>query len=174
MDRLQRIRPDLVILFAFAFERPWMDGLKNAPPNRAPYGLFPAFLNGIIAQAGRQTTLIDGYESAYGFRTDLEFAAARQVFDLGVLPLVASPEQYRARFRLGFGIWLNYEWQHLGWSAASPDDNYYSPDGFASWMTSARRYSDGFVWAYTEHLNWLDPSQVAPAYMRILARFADR
>jgi hypothetical protein len=174
MDRLQRIRQDIVIVFAFAFEQAWFESLKGTAPARARYGLLPPFLNGVIARSGRQVQLIDGYELAYGFRTEVEFVAARQVFDLAVLPLVDSPERYRARFRLGFGIWLNYDWQHLGWSAAAPERNYYSPEGFTNWLAWARRYSDGFAWTYTERLDWLDPAQVPSVYVKILATLSGR
>lgn len=172
ITRLQRIRPDLVIVFAFAFERPWADALRNSPLDRSPYGLLPAFLNGILAQSGHQVTLIDGYEQAYGYRAEVQFALARQVFDNGVLSLVTSPDKYHSRFRLGFGIWLNYDAQHVGWSATSPESNYYSPQRFADWLTWAQRYSDGFAWIYTERLDWSDPAQVPPAYLRILANFS--
>ena len=64
------------------------------------------------------------------------------------------PRAYHQRLQLAFGIWLDYDWRHRGWSATEPSRNYMTPEKLESVVTAALHTSDEFVWIYNETPRW--------------------
>jgi hypothetical protein len=150
--------PGLTVLFTFGYTLPY--AYTNHDPAKlaaARYGLLAPFLDGMLDAADPQTKLVDGYESSYAYQSAPQFAAARREFETGVLPYVANPDRYRARFRLGFGLWLDENWRKLGWDASDPSKNYFTPAKFQAAATLALHASDEYVWIYTEKPRWWTP-----------------
>lgn len=167
MRRLQSARRDILIFLTFAYDRPLEHTARGALQNTR-YALLPAFLDGMLDAAMPGAILVDGYSRAYGFRRESQFQQARLVFQVGVLPLVRDAQRYRAFFRLGFGIWLDYNWPRLGWSPHEPELNYFTPAGLVQWLRFARRYSDGYAWVYSNKFTWWNPDSVSQAYVDAL------
>jgi hypothetical protein len=147
--------PGVTVLFTFGYTLPY--ATTRHDPAKLPedrYGLLAPFLDGMLDAADPQTRLIDGFESSYGYQSSKQFQAARQEFETGVLPYVADADRYHARFRLGFGLWLDEDWRKRGWSATDPSKNYFTPAKFTAAVSDALRASDEYVWIYTEKPWW--------------------
>ena len=67
---------------------------------------------------------------------------------------MGAPEAYRQRIRLAFGLWLDYDWRRLGWSATDPQRNYFTPAPFETALRAALLESDEYVWMYGETPRW--------------------
>ncbi len=167
--------PGLVILLSFGYTLPWvLSDHGQKPLSETPYGLLAPFLDGMLDAARGQTRLVDGYELSYGFKESRQFDDARRLFSRAVLPIVADPRRYRNRMRLGFGLWLDYDWRRRGWSELRVEDNYFSPDRFAQSLEAAVESTDGYVWVYAEHPAWWSSSKrearVPDAYVAAVRR----
>jgi hypothetical protein len=175
MTAFQDGHPNLTVFLTFGYTLPWvLSEHGRRPLSGAPYGLLAPFLDGLLDAASGRTRLVDGYELSYGFKDPRQFADARRLFESGVRPIVVSPERYRDRMQLGFGLWLDYDWRHAGWSSDETANNYRSPASFERALRSALRTSDSYVWVYTETPRWWtgpEPSARVPeSYVSALRR----
>jgi hypothetical protein len=118
------------------------------------YGLLVPFLDGMLSVASDSVVLVDGHELSYAYREPEQFAAKADSMRRAALRLVADPERYRRRLSVGFGIWLDNDWQRLGWDAQNPARNHHTPRGFADVVRAALAQSDRYVWIYTEKPRW--------------------
>jgi hypothetical protein len=155
MTAFQGGYPGLTVFLTFGHSLPWvMSDRGKKPLSEAPYGLLAPFLDGLLEAASGHTRVVDGFELSYGYREPALFAEARQLVRGSVPPIVGAPEAYRRRLRLAFGLWLDYDWRRLGWSATSLEGNYFSPARFRAVLQAARRQSDEYVWLYGETPRW--------------------
>jgi hypothetical protein len=167
---LRSAYPDAVIILTFGTTVAlWEAGPGRRPLEGLYYGLLPAFVDGLVDVSPRDG-VVDGFELSYGYRTPAEFAAGRQRMTRDVLPLVADPVRYGRVVRAGFGLWLDFDQRRLGWDAAAPERNYFTPQGLEQAVRSALEESDGYVWVYNEVPRfWTEPA-VPPAYLDALRR----
>ncbi|HEY2588046.1 MAG TPA: hypothetical protein VGI81_20050 [Tepidisphaeraceae bacterium] len=151
--------PGVTVLFTFGYTLPY--AYTHHDPTKldvARYGLLAPFLDGMLDAAAPDTKLVDGYERSYAFQSAQKFDGARHEFEAGVLPYVVDADRYRARFRLGFGLWLDEDWRKRGWDPSDPSKNYFTPAKFQAAVSDALRASDEYVWIYTETPRWWTPS----------------
>jgi hypothetical protein len=138
------------------------------------YGLLAPFLDGMIAAARGDTTLVDGFELSYGYKEPARFEAAYQLMKQGVLPIVADPKQYARVVRAGFGLWLDYDWRARGWDASDAARNYFTPVAFEASLKTALERSDQYVWIYTETPRWFSENdqrvKLPEAYVEAIER----
>ncbi len=137
---------------------------------QASYALLPAFLDGMLEGASPGTVLVDGFEEAYGFYREFEFAQAAFLVRQWLSRRSAVPDRYRAHMRVAFGLWLDYGWRDpmYPWTAANPEGNYVTPARFRTALRFAMKYSDEYVWVYTEQANWWTGEKLHPEYVRAL------
>jgi hypothetical protein len=183
MTSLQQGHPGLTVFLTFGHSLPWVlsDGGRK-PLAETPYGLLAPFLDGLLEGARGRTVVVDGYELSYGYREPARFTEARRRVFEDVLPMVGTPEAYRQRLRLAFGLWLDYDWRRQGWIQTAPASNYFSPDALARSLGAALAASDRYVWLYAETPRWWGSpraeAQVPEAYVDVLRspviRSADR
>ena len=102
--------PQIEIIFMVTawhnYMRYWTD--PQWPEERMCYGLFPAFMDGIMDAATPETKLVDGFEEGYNLTEYADFALARGIIRDGVARFSSDPARYRDRIRAGFGIGLIY------------------------------------------------------------------
>jgi len=167
--------PGLTVFLSFGHSLPWALSERGRKPlAETPYGLLAPFLDGMLEAARDRTRVVDGYELSYGYVESRHLDEARQMVEEGVQPIVGAPDAYRERLRLGFGLWLDYDWRHRGWSHDRPSANYYSPDRFEAILVAALRTTDEYVWIYGETPRWWGStkpeSRVPDAYVAAIRR----
>lgn len=159
MRAFQEGYPGLTVFFTFGYTLPYATTRHDpAKLDAARYGLLAPFLDGMLDVAAPDTKLVDGYERSYAYQSARQFDAARREFETGVLPYVADANRYHARFRLGFGVWLDEDWRKRGWNPSDASKNYFTPAKFQAAVSDALHASDEYVWIYTEKPRWWTPS----------------
>ncbi len=152
--------PDIVILLTF--------GYSVSDRNRfdAEYGLLPPFLDGMFNARTNATRIIDGYEYAYPFKS-------RRAFERGRAEILSDSN---GRCEVGFGVWLDWYSAQRGWDVDEFSDNWFSPPEFGAAVRHALDHADGYVWIYSELVNWWTGENVPPPYLEALrvARRAPR
>ncbi len=102
-------------------------------------GLLPAFMDGIIEASTPQTTLIDGYETAYPFTEYRQFADARDLMAEGAAALSEIPELYRKKMKVGFGL----------------STGHVTPEELRHTLRYASRFAHRYIWIWSAHnTNW--------------------
>lgn len=175
MRAFQQGAPDLTVFLTFGHSLPRVLSEHGKKPlAETSYGLLAPFLDGLLEASRGGTRVVDGYELSYGFQYAGQFSDARRLVTEGVLPIVGAREAYRRRLTLGFGLWVDYDWRHLGWSATDPSKNYFTPEAFEVALTAALNECDEYVWVFGETPRWwgsTDPQAALPdAYAKAIAR----
>jgi hypothetical protein len=74
MEAFQQGYPDLTVFFTFGYSLPWMESYAGKGSLAdCHYGLLAPFLDGMVEAAKGQTRLVDGNESAYGYKESSRF-----------------------------------------------------------------------------------------------------
>src|SRR5262249_18011362 len=118
ITELQEGFPSLTVLLTFGHSALWRQsdgGMK--PLSECPDGLLAPFLDGMIPGVKTGTKRVDGHELSYGYRDPAAFARARQTIEQDAATLSGDPAAYKRTVSVGFGIWLDYDWQKNGWKA---------------------------------------------------------
>jgi hypothetical protein len=158
--------PDITMMLTYAYT---ITGTPAGRP-KAPYGLLKSFLDGMFEAAAPQTTIVDGYEHAYGFRKHSQFEGARRTVTQEMLKVTGVPDAYRKHIRVAFGIWMDMNFRRYGWhtNVADFDANYFTPDEFAYSVFSGLHVTDKYVWIYTEKPLWWTHTRVPVAYRQAI------
>ncbi len=175
MAALQEGYPGLTVLLTFGHSLPFvLTEHGRQLLEECPYGLLAPFLDGLLERVHGGTRVVDGYELSYGFLQARQFEDARRLVEQAVLPIVGARDAYRRRLRLGFGLWVDYEWRRRGWSASTPANNYFTPESLERAVGAALRTSDEYVWIYAECPRWwaagTAESRMPEAYAAALRR----
>lgn len=160
--------PGIVILTLYGPCLPYIQAPKG-DLKLADYGLLMAFYDGMIEVASPKTTIIDGFECSYGYRTPEPFDEGRKIVMERAKAMSTSQKDYDKHIRMGYGIWADNGGAPQGWH---PDDftkNYYSPEGLRASLAYALERSDGYVWVYSERLRWWGDRNAPQPYIDALA-----
>jgi hypothetical protein len=124
-----------------------------------PYGLLPAFWDGMIAGAGPDMVLVDGCENGYYFQkaAEVQTAALDMLRWSGASMRLVSPAnrtKARRQTQAGFGCYLDMY--------INPPDSPFYRDGidgsrlkrFEQHLTALRNSADEYVWFYGEQCRW--------------------
>jgi len=152
------------------------------------YGLLSAFVDGMVEAAGPQVKLVDGSEFTYMHLREREFIKARHIFKENVKPFIKDPERYYAKFTQGFGVWIDPYWSRdldnkledigadptatfIGWSKTDFSQNYWQPDEIQMSLTNALKYTDKYVWLYSERTwFWGEDRNLPEPYMQAIRK----
>ncbi len=123
------------------------------------YGLWPAFLNGLLDAVPPAMTLVDANENGYYIEGDQYYRTAADMRSLtGPAFALIAPEnrrKYRAQMQVGFGFYLDMY--------VNPEGNKYyrGPkeggtrlDRLRDNLAAALHASDQYVWIYGEQSRW--------------------
>ena len=137
---------------------------------KGDYGLLPAFCDGLIEAATPKTTFVDGLEMAYPTKERAQFEKLRRtVREARVFSAV--PELYDRRMTVAFGLWMDHNWRgRKGWFPDEPSKNHFSPDELKRALREALTLSDGYVWLYSEQINWWTGKGLSPDYRRAVEK----
>lgn len=131
------------------------------------YGLWPAFLNGLLDAAPPAMALVDGNENGYYIEGAEYHAVASHMRSLtGPAFSLIAPEnrgKYRSQMQVAFGFYLDMY--------VNPEGNRYyrgpKPDGtrldrLRDNLAAALDASDQYVWVYGEQSRWWPSFQWSP------------
>ena len=170
MDAMTNKYPDMTLLTFFmlgaSMKNLDMDHLEQSL-QESSYGLFPAFVNGMLDAMPSSFTLIDGGEEAYQASCDKDFLQIYWNLKSDALKLVApeNKNKYSSQVQVGFGLWVDpyIAFMH------DPKNNYrpfrsfknlIAPNGMnqlnflSKNLRSALKYSDKYVWDWCEYGRW--------------------
>jgi hypothetical protein len=135
-------------------------------------GLLPAFIDGMLSAASNGTTIVDGWEPAYGYRFAGQYRATRHAVKDVYRRYSVAPDEYDRHLRMGFGVWADFGARSYtdGWSATDVSKNYFTPDELEWSVRHALKHSDRYVWIYSERLDWWKNERVHPDYLNALKR----
>jgi hypothetical protein len=159
---------DITILVTFGYEitRPRKDQKDRSDVD---YGLLADFLDGALAVSAKQTTFVDAWELSYGFKNQKQFQQAYDVTKVkGPEKWTSEPEKFRNQVRVGFGLWLDNDWDIHGWNEKDFSKNYFTPSAFEQSVRAALTVSDEYVWIYSGTPRWWTNEKLPPAYMDAL------
>ncbi|MHC4337505.1 MAG: LamG-like jellyroll fold domain-containing protein [Planctomycetota bacterium] len=160
---------DFTMLFLFANSLPYISTQWwGHPLSEDSYGLLPAFIDGLLDEAGGQIRVIDGIESAYPHKTLAEFQGSISNYQGGA-SLSAGPSRYLSCVGIGFGTWMDYRSNELGWYT-DPNEfnlNHFTPETFNQAMDISTDLAE-LSWVYTQIPDWY-LATVPEAYFNALA-----
>jgi hypothetical protein len=178
MQAMQDAYPGIMVFLTFGYSLPLIQaGSDKSKLASIQYGLYPAFLDGMLDIAAPAVRIIDGYEISYAYKNAIDFDDGLKNMRQGVLPFVADADKYRTCFRASFGIWMDLDWRKHGWDTKDFSKNFFTPQVFENSVRMAMARADDYVWIYTEKPKWwTDPqgksADVPPAYEGALRRAA--
>ena len=154
MRAINTVYPDIHILSLHGPSQALGD-----PP--AGGSLMGAFFDGLLSECTGNAKIIDGHEMAYGYRWPITYASARRVMKEEVRKMTRVPEKFDRHFRAAF-------------SFAFFPGGHYTPEEFEYSLHQALKYTDDYVWIYTQGYHWWekatkpDTKAVPKAYRQAL------
>ena len=155
--------PDITILTLYGPSLPYLQAGKIEDLEKADYGLLAAFYDGMCEAATSGATIVDGYESSYGFKTRKLFQDGRKLLLESSRRISTDPKAFTDHIRAGFGIYADKGWpERGGWHSDDFSKNYWTPESLRASLAYALESSDRYVWIYSEELRWWNFNVPAP------------
>ncbi len=153
MQALNRGYPGITVLYTFGISLVSQIGAPDDLSNH-PEGLLKPFIEGMIAAADEETTLVDAIEGSYGYTSEQQFLVAYKLIKGLTHDLVVrDPERYGEVMQAGFGLWIDHD---CGEGPLQPGGcpNGFTPESFQRALALAQYYSERYVWVYSERVSW--------------------
>jgi hypothetical protein len=171
MRALNRGYPGITILYTW--------GLTYIPQSHDQralsehiYGLMIPFLEGMIAAADAETSLVDAFEGAYRFEQEDQFQAAYNLIKVATRDAYTrDTKRYGETVTAGFGLWADHDCTDEGLLPQGCPGGF-TPDSFKQAAQLALRYSDRYVWIYSERINWYTGAGIPPEWRAVLNSLA--
>ncbi len=138
---------------------------KEVPPPENAYGLLPSFFDGMLEGAHPATSFVDLCEFAYGYTERRQFLEAYHGIVNRGMAISALPDVYRARVRVGFGLWLDNGGRDR-WNTEDFSGNHFTPDRWQQALTQALDVTDGYVWIYSHSPRFFPPANLPEEYLQ--------
>jgi hypothetical protein len=168
MSAINAEYPDITLLCLFGPSTGTVNWAEIKPEDSG-FGLLRYFFQGMLDVATPGTIIVDGWESAYGYKELKKFVRARRAMLEETAPFYEDPKKFAQHVRCGFGLWIDYDWKNHGWSYDDFSKNYFSPDDFSKALAYALQTTDEYVWVYSEELRWWNPARAPKEYIAALA-----
>lgn len=160
MEAFNRGYAGLTILYTYGMT---LGSQPRAPRNLAEhhYGLLMPFIEGMISAADEQTKLVDAFEDAYIYKDEMQFLLAYKLIKGLTRDYYAkNSAEYGQHVEAGFGLWLDHN--ACGEPGLTPVNcpTGFTPATFENAVTQAIRYSDRYVWIYSQGVDWYTPEGI--------------
>ena len=130
-------------------------GATQAALETSAYGLFPAFLDGMLEGAGDQAVIVDGCENSYPILTYQTFLEYRREQERDSMNLCSVPELYRKTMRVALALYPGFRTDAGSmFNYADPSKSHCTPEGFEHALYNAMTVSDRYVWVANWKLTW--------------------
>lgn len=154
MAALNRGFPGLTVLYTFGVTiAAQPDALANLPNHE--YGLLIPFIEGMIEAANEDNVLVDAFESSYIFKYEPQFSQAYTLIKGFTRDFYTrNPQRYGETMQAGFGLWLDHNYCNEPGLEPQGCPSGHNPETFERTVDLALRYSDRYVWIYSQGVNW--------------------
>ena len=132
-----------------------------------PWGLLPAFLNGMLEEADSNTRITDGHEQSYFFERPEDFARGAAEVRRGAIPYVSAElrAKYVRQVQIAQPVYLDWMFGYFKTSRPSVADGL--SDEQRAQLAEHHTYyamknADRYVWAYSEKMNWWTGEHLPP------------
>jgi hypothetical protein len=169
MRALNRGFPGISVLYTFGLSTgAQFGGGRDLLPYTGS-GLLTAFIEGMIDAAGETTTLVDAFEASYTYTQEAEFLAAYKLIKDFTRDVYArNPTAYGEATQAGFGLWID---QGCGDAGLTSSMCGFTPESFQSTVELALKYSDRYVWIYSQSINWHTGEGIPPEWQTAIDSF---
>lgn len=155
MEAFVSAKPDFKLIVSHGYGMSMV--MCSGDPSKLPvlmWGLWPAFIDGLIEGCGERAQVIESGE-IYAIMTYPFFKASRD-WDLLAAEVFSkvSPELRAKNYRHAMGLWPDFMAQKRGWNEEDLDKNYFSPDRLKHALHNAMAASDEYVWTWTWRAHW--------------------
>lgn len=162
MQALNRGYPGITVMYTFGLT---LGSQRDAPRDLSQhrYGLLMPFIEGMIAAADEDTTLVDAFEGSYIYHHEDQFLVAYKLIKGLTRDFYArDAERYGEKMQAGFGLWLDHNYCNEPSLTPQNCSSGYTPESFEQAVNYALRYSDRYVWIYSQGVNWYTGEGVPP------------
>jgi len=163
--------PDITIFLPVGYAGIWRDYEKFGSLE-AMKVLLPAFIDGMVIASSEPTIFYEGTENSYGYKLELEFVQEYQRDLEGIQTFSRYPDLVRPKYNFGFAVFLDRGTSGFGQFHTNPaeyDQNYFTPEEYQNSVRYAQRYSEKYMWIYTEHISWWPLSSIPDDYINAQA-----
>jgi len=130
----------------------------------SPYGLMPAWLNGLLDAIQPGMELIDGNETTYTYYHGTWYAYERGVVQGEGLPLIDPANRVKAASQLKLAMSIYLDASFLQYDNASFLAHYLTAaqraDFFQYQAYWALKSTDRYLWVYSEHADWIPRANI--------------
>jgi len=162
MTALRTGYTDCKVLLAYGYYLAHRPPIQGGTLATSKNGLLPSFIDGMLdaLPLTLQSTniLYDGWESAYGYKSEQEFITAYDMIYQANTTRWYGPGcqvKFRQNYRCAYGLWIDYRSQttYAPWNETDFTKNYFTPSTFEQSLRLALRYTDRYVWVYN-NIDW--------------------
>ena len=164
MQAIQADLPDTVVhtLFSYSYlahiaQEPNLQNRKEQLKQHS-YGLYVAFLNGMLDVMGPGVVITDGNEASYYYTSSEDFYRAYHTMRQGVLPLIPreNVDTFLLQTQAAQALYMDYVFKRVPWGGIPAQ--FLSHDEQVKWFEHntywALKTTDEYVWLYSEKMNW--------------------
>jgi len=156
MDAFVSVKPDFKLIVSHGYGMSMV--MCSGDPSKLPelmWGLWPAFIDGLIEGCGDRAQVIESGEATYPLMTYPFFKAWRDWDLLGAEVFShVSPELRAKSYRHAMGLWLGFMAHKRGWHDNDPEQNFRSPERLKHALHNAMAASDEYVWTWGRRPHW--------------------
>ncbi len=167
MKAINKIRPDVTLLFYYAWSLPVNDLMIKIPLEKQRYALLPSFMDGMLKASSEGTTFHEGFEYSYGYRKNEDFQRAKKLIIEEGRKLTRSSEKFDRQVKMGFGLWLD---NSARWYQEQPLRNYFSPEDWEKSLSYALSSSDRYVWIYSHNARFFHSPNIPQSYFSVMEK----
>ncbi|MCD6361139.1 MAG: carbohydrate-binding family 9-like protein [Armatimonadetes bacterium] len=129
------------------------------------YGLYPAFINGMLDAMDPGTLLTDGNEPSYYYHDSRQYLDVYHYIKQGALGIIAPENQrkYRGQVLAAQALYVDHLFDLR---TRKYESHYMTPEERAQWFEHnaywALKSSDRYVWLYSEKMSWWENRDIPP------------
>ena len=154
MAAAYRAKPDIVVMVSHGYGDIHAFGGDADSLSDSPYGLMPAFLDGLLEGCTPQATLVHGGEATYSHMTYAAFKHYLDVQRIRTRRLCGVPDLARRHLRYATAVWPDFRSDRDGFDLADYSRNHFTPTKLQYALHNALAASDRYAWTWNMQVHW--------------------
>ena len=149
-----RAKPDIAVMISHGYGDIRAFGGDSESLRTNPYGLMPAFIDGLLEGCSPDATVVHGGEATYSHMTYAAFKHYVDVQRIQTARLCGVPDRARRHFRYATAVWPDFRSDRDGFDLVDHARNHYSPEKLRHALHNAMAASDRYVWTWDMQVHW--------------------